>query len=156
MKKLFLLCIVASLLVVSACKKDSEPTKKELLTGKNWKLTAYTVDPSFPIVDDLGNIIYTNDFYAQMSDCDTDDLTKYNTDGTAIYDEGPSKCDPAYIQTTPGTWVFSADESVITINFNDSPASYTILELTSSTLKMKIIESFGGTNYTEIQTYTKK
>ena len=62
MKSFTVLMVVTIFLVLGACKKESEPTKKELLTDKSWKMTAYSVDPSLPIYDSEWNIIgYTND-----------------------------------------------------------------------------------------------
>ncbi|NVO20480.1 MAG: lipocalin family protein [Bacteroidetes bacterium] len=154
MKKLLLFLPILSLLLVGACKKDSQPTKMEMLTAKNWKISVYTVDPSLPVTDGGGNIIgYTSDMLAQMEDCSKDDLTKFNTDGVMINDEGATKCDPASPQTTTGTWLFNTDQTILTVNSGNNPVSYDILELSSSTLKMKTVENLFGTNYTLTLTF---
>ncbi|MFT5480971.1 MAG: hypothetical protein ACI9NN_001939, partial [Bacteroidia bacterium] len=38
--------------------------------------------------------IQITDIYSQLNDCSKDDLNKYETDKTGVYDEGTTKCDP--------------------------------------------------------------
>ncbi|HYG38055.1 MAG TPA: hypothetical protein VD908_05525 [Cytophagales bacterium] len=71
MQSLRILAIVAAaLLVFSSCEEDEKPqSKTSILTSKNWKMTAQTVNPGFPI----GNGAVITDFYEQFyEDCDKD------------------------------------------------------------------------------------
>lgn len=143
----FSLVSCMSMLTVS-CKKDSPapaPTKTQLLTGKNWKVTALTVDPARPYTAFGPDV---TDWYSQMESCQQDNLYKFNTDGTAIKDEGPTKCDVDDPQTISGTWVFNTDQTIVTETFNSVSISYTIVELTSTKLKATYVDASGGTNYT--------
>jgi hypothetical protein len=133
---------------VVSCKKDSPapaPTKTQLLTGKNWKVTALTVDPPRPYVA-FGPAV--TDWYSQMKGCEQDNLFKFNSDGTMIKDEGATKCNVNDPQTISGTWVFNTDQTIVTTTINSVSISYTIVELTTTTLKATYVDSSFGTNYT--------
>ena len=151
---------LATLLIFGACsKKDDdnppEKTKTELLTAGFWKVTAMTVDPGI----NFGGTIIT-DFYAQMLDCQKDDLTKFETNGKITDDEGATKCDPNDPQTTNnGSWVLSADGKSITISYpGDDPITFDISTLDETTLKgvFTIIEDFGSGPLTYAFTQTMK
>ena len=154
MKRLLFLVTALSLVLLMSCKKDSSPTKKDLLTAKSWKLSAYTIDPQIAITDPNGNITgYTNDMYALLPDCSKDNTRKFNSDGSFVADEGVVKCDATAAQTTTGTWVFNSDQSGITLTGNTS-VIYTIVELTSTTLKIQTVAPIITINYTETLTFT--
>lgn len=154
------LCLLVAGMAFSGCsdKKDDpapttpapEPTKTELLTGKNWKLTAMTSDPA--INWGTGGAMVT-DLYAQMSACDKDDISVFNVNNTYTDDEGATKCDPADPQTTSGTWVFNTTQTIITLDGTDS---YNIEALSSSSLKINQVYNDGTTNYTFTMTFTKQ
>lgn len=151
MKKTLTLLGLISLVAifVSSCSKDDDnpadnpKTATEYLTAGNWKMTALTVNPGI----NFGGGTITN-FYAQMPACTTDDLTKFNSDGTITDDEGATKCDPGDPQsTTEGTWVLSEDNSTLTMDYpEEDPTVLTIVELNGSSLKgtYTIIEDFGA------------
>ena len=142
----------------NGCKKEDKapevvtpaPTKTELLTGKNWRMTALTVNPG---IDVSGTII--TDWYSQLQSCEQDDLVKFNTNGSYTDDEGVTKCNSSDPQTSTGTWVFNTNQTIIT---QDGTDSYTITELTSTTLKMSIVinedNGSGPLNYTYAATFT--
>ena len=134
MKKLTIVLLLA-LIFGYSCKKDENKSNTDLLTGKYWKMTAITIEPSIPVVDDYGNITgYTNDLFAQMQPCVKDDIQKYNSDGTYIWD-AKVKCDVQDPQSGSGTWMFNTDETVVTETANGESMSYTIIELTDSKYK---------------------
>ncbi|MCF8367689.1 MAG: lipocalin family protein [Bacteroidales bacterium] len=153
--KLLGLLSFAVILLSSCSKSDDEPagdtpkTTTEKLTSGNWKVTAMTIDPGI----NFFGTIYT-DFYAQMEACEKDDLIKFNSNGTITDDEGATKCDANDPQaTTEGTWVLSADNSQLTIDYPDEdPITMTIITLNATTFKgsYTIMEDFGE----GIQTYT--
>ena len=79
--RLFTLIFALSVFTFSSCKKKEDepvieptpppPTKTELLTGKNWRLTAFTCDPPY---DFFGTGTPISNVYAQYSPCDKDDI----------------------------------------------------------------------------------
>lgn len=149
MKKLLITLTTFSLLFGS-CKKEETPVNKsktDLLCAHYWKLASATVNPPL----DIDGVPVT-DIFATFDDCQKDDLTKYNTDKTVIYDEGATKCDPSASQTTSGTWSFNSDETILTENGD----SGNIAELNESSLIVKAVENIDGVNYTFTARYQKK
>ena len=156
--KLLFMIAISLTVVFSACKKDKEDdakTKTELLTASNWKMTASTVNPEMPVYDDDGNIIGTSgDEFAQMEPCFKDDFTKFNTDFTVNFDEGPTKCDDSDPQTVSGTWTFKSNETMLTVTQDGFTQDVNILELTSTTLKLQYSDSWESETYTFTITFT--
>jgi hypothetical protein len=154
--------LLLSSVLLTNCKKDEkepEPTpapvvltNTQKLTGKNFKMTALTVNPGI----NIGFAVLT-DLYAQFEACDKDDLLTFNTNGTYADDEGGSKCDPADPQTTTGTWVWSTNETVLTITETGStPSSITIVTNDGTTLKGTYSEVIDSITYVFTVTYTKQ
>lgn len=133
MKRIALM-LLACMTLLAACKKDdADPSKKELLCGKNWKMTAFTIN-SAGITMDL--------FSLYFEDCDKDDLIKFNQDGTAVTDY-KVRCDPSDPQTETDNWSFNTDETILTVD----DEAYNIVELSSSTLKITANQNFDGENF---------
>ncbi len=132
--------VLASMLVIfSACKKDKDdpqPSKTQMLTAKNWKLTSVTMNGA--------------DQYGSIPACTKDDLAKYNTDNTVTYDEGATKCDPDDPQTETAVWAFDNNETQLI----EDGQTYDIKELSSNTLKLSMTEDFMGQNVELVSTYT--
>ena len=153
MRKLNLILIVSLFLAAFSCKKDDAPTKKDLLCGKNWMLTAETVSPAINF-----NGILITDLYAQLDDCTKDDISKFNTNGTYTFEEGVTKCDVNDPQVwDSGTWVFNSDQTILVLT---SPSMGTvnaeIIELTSSKIVISQESTIDGIKYTITDTYQKK
>jgi hypothetical protein len=153
MRKLNLLLIVSLFLATLSCKKDDTPSKKDLLTGKNWILTAETVSPAINF-----NGILITDLYAQMDDCTKDDISKFNADGTYTFEEGATKCDVNDPQVfDSGTWVFNSDQTILVLT---SPINGTInaeiIELTSSKCVISQESTIDNIKYTITDTFQKK
>lgn len=153
MRKINLLLIVSLFLATLSCKKDDPPTKKDLLTGKNWILTAETVSPAI----DYNGILIT-DLYAQMDDCDKDDISKFNANGTYTFEEGATKCDVNGPQIfDAGTWVFNSDQTILVLTSpSDGTINVEIIELTSTKIITKQEMTLDDINYTITDTYQKK
>ena len=165
-KKITLATLVVGLIMVSCTKKSNSPTptptptptetKTQLLTGKNWKVTAATCNPG--IYNGTGTLI--TDLYAfEMAngwECSLDDISNFNTDGTYTVDEGATLCDPQGPQLVDtGIWSFQNSETTL---IQDGIA-YTIVTLNSTTLKLKSLEDFDGDGIDETEiniTYTKQ
>jgi hypothetical protein len=154
MQKLNLLLIASLFLVTFSCKKDdAPPSKKDLLSGKNWVLVSQTVSPG---INFNGTLI--TDLYAQMDDCSKDDISKFNSNGTYTFEEGATKCDVNDPQVfDSGTWVFNSDETILVLT---SPSSGTvnaeIVELTSSKCVITQEETLDGIVYTITNTFQSK
>lgn len=155
-KHLFLV-MMALVILVPSCKKDSQaPSKKELLSGKNWKLTAWTTDPA---QDWDGNGTMVTNIYAQLPEHFKDDIYHFTVDGKYTFEEGASKAkttDPQIWET--GTWTLSSDESNIATISNSSTQSYKLIELTSTSLKWSQEDenTKTGVKYTYTQAFSIK
>lgn len=149
MKKALIFVFLGSSLIFSSCKKDSDPTKKEMIVGKNWVVTAFTVDPAYPIIG--------NNLYNQIAACTKDDITKFAADGKATFDEGASKCQVTDPQTTTGSWAFNTNETVLSVTTaNNKTTSLTIKTLTSSKIAGNYQEVISGVTYTYDLTFEAK
>ena len=161
MKNAFTYLLIAAMATLTvSCKKDSEtpkpaPTKTELLTGKDWVISAATISPGLPNPNGGSPI---TDIYAQFAACDKDDFIRFDTPGAFKEDEGANKCSSSSTQTRTGTWVFGSNETVITIAGNNlsNSGSLTVADLSATTLKATQTEAFGGVNYTVTVTYSKR
>ena len=157
MKKttLFGIALIATFAFFTSCSKDSTTTPNptetntQKLVGKNWFLSAATINPGFP--DGMGGTI--TDFYAFMDDCEKDDFTNYNANGTYISDEGVSICDTTSAQTTPGTWKFTNNETKLLM---DDSTSLGIVQLEASIMKLKLTQVIDSTEQTMTFTFIKK
>ncbi len=146
--RLFQLASIAALTLAfafTACKKD-EKTKTEILTSKNWKLTALTVNP--PIINPITQTSFT-DAYALLQPCETDNLFIFKANNTGIIDEGPTKCSSSAPQTEIITWAFNSTETVLTFHGED----HQIVELTEKKIVTTYTENFLGTTFTYTATF---
>ena len=150
--------IMSSGLFLTNCKKDTkEPdpvvtpstqTNTERLTSKNFKMTAATIEPS---------ILGVNDYYNQLPDCQKDDLIRFDTPNIFKSDEGATKCNTNDVQTKTGTWVWSTDETIITVTRSgEDPQSWTVLTNDGTNLRVKYTEKINGTNYSLTATFVKQ
>ena len=137
-------------LTMLGCSKDdeNEPDKAALLTAKNWR---YTGDVS---VLTTNGVNATVDNYATTTDaCEKDNYLKFQTDKSVRFDEGASVC-PNSSQTQSATWDFNSDRTKLLISSANSPLAgqLTIVELSSTTLKLSSTET--NNNVTEVNTQT--
>ena len=162
--KITLATLVVGLIMVSCTKKSNSPTsptsptetKTQLLTGKNWKITALTFNPGL----DIGTGTLITDFYAySMANgeaCSLDNILNFNTNGNYTEYEGATLCDPQDPQLYgTGTWSFQNSETTLIRDGQES----TIVTLNSTTLKLKDFEDFDGDGVKETEinvTYTKQ
>lgn len=124
LKITLVLFIVLSIALISSCSKDDDPllSRLELLTQKPWKLKSTTI---------VGIGSSPPESYS------ADDIHTFNTDGTYLFDEGPTKEDSSDPQTVNGTWEFAEDETIIKLSYGGLTLNQEIVELTSTTLKVK-------------------
>jgi len=131
--------LVACLFVLSftACGDDSTDStpsnnsQTDLLTASAWIMTAATIDPPIEIFG-----VTFSDLYADMDDCDKDDLLIFNANMTGSNDEGPTKCDPSDPQSEAFNWEWAANETKLT--YDSTTFDVTTLSTTELTLKSVI------------------
>jgi len=155
-KNIFIYSIALALATVlmfsSSCKKDDDdPSNTDNITGKNFVMTAWTIDP--PVT--IQGVSYSN-MFTFMPDCSKDDITIFNADGTMTLDEGATKCDAGDPQTSSGTWSFVDNESKLSTIVDGETQILDIIEVTDNTLKVSSeeTEDFGDGEQTYTNTIT--
>jgi hypothetical protein len=140
MKTAKLLSLFAFVVITTfACKKDEVLDNPTLLTTGKWKKIAET---------EAGTDTYTN-----ASACRKDDTFAFATTGVATLDEDATKCNPADAQTETATWAFvGADKKALVLTLGGFELNYSILELTTTTLKWQFTTLVG--NKVVVQTFT--
>ena len=147
MRKIKILSIITLTVLVINCKKDENVTssRKDLLSGKSWIMTAETISPAINV---NGTLI--TDLFSQEPSCAKDDIAKLNSNGTYTLEEGQTKCsvnDPQVYET--GTWTLNSDETIIVMTSSTSIVTNAkIQELTASKLVTTEEETLSGIKYT--------
>lgn len=123
-KLILALALVLTITLISSCSKDDDPilSRLELLTQKPWKLKSTTI---------VGIGTSPPESYS------ADDIHTFNTDGTYVFDEGPTKDDSSDPQTVNGKWEFAESETIIKLSYGGLTLNQEIIELTNTTLKVK-------------------
>lgn len=127
----FILCSLAILFFLPACQKEDDDnnntpapkTKTQLISQGTWKFSAATVSG----VDASG--------YLQA--CQKDNIYTFVAAGTGTIDEGPSKCNSGDAQTTPFTWNFLSNETMLhisTVLFSGGSNDFTLVSLSETQL----------------------
>lgn len=143
--KMILAFIAIASVTLSGCKKDKEESNTDKLTGKNWKMTALTVDPPL----NIGGTMISN-VYPQIPACQQDDLDIFNSNGTVTFDEGATKCNASDPQSTQGTWTWNTNETILSITDSGNTESYTIVSLSDTVMVVTFTDNSSGI----VETYT--
>ena len=120
-----------------ACKKNKNEsdntakTKTELLTAGSWKRTALISNPAY---DWYADGTFATDILKCNEAFEKDNFDTYKAGGIVETDEGPTKCNPSDPQIWTATWTFADNETKLIFDGTDE---YTLLELTSNTLKFQ-------------------
>jgi|SRR6188768_549051 hypothetical protein len=134
MKKLI---IVALVLLSVACSKDddNQPTKKELF-ARTWKQT--------DLLASIGGSAPASVFTTFLTACQQDNLWQFKSDGTYTVTEGATKCGTADVVTT-GTWTFIENDTKVTfVDATNGTQTFTLSELTSTSLKLSGVQTYQG------------
>jgi len=141
--KIAFLLLSIGIVFLTSCKVGDQdetpvtpPTNTEKITEKNFYFSDldYSID---------GTTAFS---YSDLDDCEKDDFTRFEKDGTALDDEGVTKCDAADPQTDPFTWLFLANETELQLNFGMGDLQvYSILTNDGTTLKLRITETEDAT-----------
>lgn len=147
MKKVSLYLAVAAMASLTlSCKKDSDTpaaaTKTDLLTAKNWKTTDLKVN---------GVSVFNSGL---IDACDKDNLIKFNTNKTAIFDEGATKCSSTDPQTRNGSWDFTTSETKLKVTNPDGDVVEATIGTLNSTTLIVSDPNFNGLGQTAETTYT--
>ena len=142
--KFRLLIPALALLVFSCDDKDDpvEPTKTELLTSSSWKYDSGGIDNNNDGVVDM-----TFEQTGAVQACMLDNTGKFNTGGSGVADEGASKCNASAPQTSPFTWSFTNNESMLSVvggGFFGFGGAFMIKNLTATQLTVSKDTSFMG------------
>jgi hypothetical protein len=139
MKKILLSCAALCLIIASCKKKESDPSRSDMLSNGKWKMTAGTATYSF------GGATNTDDIYAGFADCEKDNLLIFRSDKVLIQDEGATKCNSTDSQqTVSGNWALMENDSKL--YFGDTTlGTFTINTLDASTLKVSSNSSITDT-----------
>lgn len=136
MKNLKLLSAVfAFVFAFSSCSKDDDKvlTKQEMLTGK-WEFskTGYITDAGVETIGDYSHACTTQKDFYQFS-------------AGGIFKEEYYSYNDCSLDLSTGKWSLSENKLSITFDGSVGSESYEIIELTSTTLKLKYIYSIATT-----------
>ena len=150
MQKRFLFVVVLfsamQILSTSCSKDDDDPpaskTKTELLVKSSWKFSDAKVSGV--------------SVAAFLQACQKDNVATFLAAGTGTADEGATKCDAADPQTTPFTWNFQTNETILFIStplFTGGNSSFTILSLTETELVVSQNMTISGSTQNVVITF---
>jgi hypothetical protein len=136
------LLLLAPVLFIACDKNDSSPAadaKTTLITSSSWKYENAGVDG-----DRNGSIDLP--LPAALPACLRDNTLTLSANGTGTVDEGPSKCDPAAPQSTPATWSFASNQTMLNLGGSGIGVSgqLKIVELSATNLTLSKDTSFAG------------
>ncbi len=135
----------------TGCKDDDDDDNKSSsnLTNaqklsRSWKVTSAVLE-----FYDNNQLIASEDIYAQNDDCDNDDVTTFNADGTYLISEGASKCDPSFSDTVEvGTWAFNSAQTQLYLTPDNWEAdTFDIVSLSATQAKMTQTDQDGTETY---------
>ncbi|HTD94034.1 MAG TPA: lipocalin family protein [Chitinophagaceae bacterium] len=141
------LLLLGSLFSLTQCSKDNDDdstakTNTELITQSTWKFSDAKVGGA--------------SVSAFLKACEKDNTVTLAANGTGIADEGGSKCDVNAQQSTPFTWTFQSNETVLnvsTILFTGGSSTFTIVSLSESTLVVSQDISVSGSTQNAVVTF---
>lgn len=138
--KIFILFVF--LLSLFACKKnDSAVTSKTtFLAQQSWKFENAGADP------DKNGTIDLN-LNSQIPSCITDNTLSFSTNGSGVSDEGATKCSAGSPQTSPFSWTFTSNETMINITGSaiaGTSGQFKILTLNNTSLSLSKDTVFAG------------
>lgn len=139
-----LLLRLTALALLGGCIKENDPLDdRGLLIGKDWMRSGSTITSNGTVVD----------VYANLSPCDQDDFLRFEEADRLLYDEGPSRCNPATPQTLEGTWFLAEKDRLLTIDIsNGLRGERQITELTDSKLTL----SYTSAGKLYVQSFTRR
>ncbi len=156
MKNSVLLIMASGLMLFTACEKIKEnPTPaqpvskstKDLVVDGKWQMTGMAL-----VVNNNGTDSLV-DAWANVKECDRDNVMTFTNDGKGVIDEMATKCDPADPQTRNITWEFINNDTQVKITDNKGTNISTIVELTATKAIYKMRVAAGADSITIQQTF---
>lgn len=156
MKKMSILAIAATALLVSCDPKEKNPnnnvtpkpkTKTDLMTAGKWQMTAGAI--TYTVLGQTN----TDDFFKDLEACEKDNFILFHADGKATTDEGTTKCDSTDDQSTTSTWAFYDNETKVIFTEDGTSDTADIEELTESVLKISYSETDSMYSYKNVMTF---
>jgi hypothetical protein len=132
---------VAFLWAGMSCSKDEQtvplPVTRAQLLARSWIQT--------DLLATVGGT-QTSVFNTVLTACQRDNIWNFKSDGTYTVTEGATKCNTTDPDTvTSGTWQLTdSDTKIIIDDISDVPQTFTITELTSSSLKISGTQMIQG------------
>lgn len=130
----------------AACKKDSNnntpKTNTDLLVQASWIFDNATVGGS-----DVSSLIQA---------CQKDNTLSFAAGGTGTLDEGATKCNSSDPQSSPFTWSFATNETVLHVSatlFTGGSSDFNIITLTETQLILSQNINIAGTSQNAIVTF---
>jgi hypothetical protein len=141
MKAVTAWALAFSLLIIAAlsCKKSSGSSKSHTtyLTQSSWKIQSLGVDANKD-----GTVDY--DITSSLPACQLDNIYTFKSDGTGTTDEGATKCNSTDPQTTPFTWAFKSNETILSGNFGISNGDANIATLNDTNFVLWRDSTYSG------------
>jgi hypothetical protein len=142
----FILAFLSMILVFTACKKDSDnntpKTNTDLLVQGSWKFDNATVGGS-----DVSSLI---------QGCQKDNTLTFAAGGTGTLDEGATKCNSSDPQSSPFTWSFATNETVLHVSatlFTGGSSDFNIVTLNETQLVLSQNINIAGTSQNAIVSF---
>lgn len=149
-KRFLLAAVLFSALQIlnTSCSKDNDDpapagkTKTELLVKSSWKFSDAKVGGA--------------SVAAFLQACQKDNVATFVASGTGTADEGLTKCNGADPQTTPFTWNFQTNETILFVStplFTGGSSSFTIVSLTETELVVSQNMTISGSTQNVVITF---
>ena len=142
----FILAFLSTITLFTACKKDSNnnkpKTNTDLLVQSSWKFDNATV----------GGI----DVSSQIQGCQKDNTITFAAGGTGTLDEGATKCNSGDPQSSPYTWNFATNETVLHVSatlFTGGSSDFNIVTLNETQLVLSQNIEIAGTSQNAIMSF---
>ncbi|WP_400190553.1 hypothetical protein [Hymenobacter sp. B81] len=165
MKKLSVyLSLALAVAGLAACEKEIEEvaqpkvesaaavqqTPQALLTSAAWRQT----DLSTTSLAAGTNEPTTVSLFARLKAEQKDNLTQFSADGGYVLDEGATKSDPHGAQQKTGTYQLSEDAKTLVVKLPEFERSFTVEELSATTLRLKVTDGEGNAAVSYTSTFS--
>src|SRR5438477_9060268 len=138
------LTLIVSLFFTACSKSDSSSskTKTELITQSSWKFSNAKVSGT--------------DVSAFLQTCQKDNILVFAAAGTGTLDEGATKCNSGDPQSSPFTWSFASNETILHVSatlFTGGTSDFNIVTLNETQLVLSQNINIQGTSQNAIVSF---
>jgi hypothetical protein len=142
----FILAFLSTIILFTACSKDSDnnkpKTNTDLLVQGSWKFDNVTVNGA--------------DVSSLVQGCQKDNTLTFAAGGTGTLDEGATKCSSNDPQSSPFTWSFATNETVLHVSatlFTGGSSDFNIVTLNETQLILSQNIDISGTSQNAIVSF---